>query len=107
MREAVRVPLNLVSSSSTEQLLLVRGSKVYLDRMVKTLSRLSETAEKLENSAQACTSRIPECEKRSADAASSIGDLKARVRKLQVQVEHDIGRLTQRAVRLVGTINTL
>ena len=69
MREAVRVPLNLVSSSSTEQvlmwlsvfvgffvgmlmvdqLLLVRGSKVYLDRMVKTLSRLSETAEKLEN----------------------------------------------------------
>ena len=105
---AVRAVLSSLRAQRLTQLLMVRSSRRYMDRLVSGLKQSIAGLERMDRSQVSHEARRAELAKSSQRSAHELQVLVGQCRTLKAQVESEISKLFQnRPVHLVGEINQM
>lgn len=105
---AVRGALTALRASRLTQLLMVRSSRRFIDRLVAGIRQQLQAIERMDRASVAHEARRIELNKATQKASHELHQLLAQCRTLKSQMEGEISRLFQnRPVHLVGEINQM
>lgn len=108
MRASVAAIISDITSSKMQQLMSIRNSPRYVDRVTERLQKMQDMSEKMAASSRLAVLRQQEAREEQRLLQPKLSVLVARTKELKAQVEKDISKkYDDRPVNIMGEINAI